>query len=330
MIGSLSLGLSWRDAVEHDSEAYLDERRVADLIVALTYEQQLLAYRYLQHPGPAYLHAFRTRGDEIYSEIHGFLFHALSMDARLGVEKIKESHQAFEVAATRAFERAQLGKIDDARLRERGFDDRAAALGSFGTGFDGTVAATNRERGARITIRLRTGEQMPERDESHTAVANTALLKRVHSTPTSTPAISSPTTFHSATGAPPLRVLIVDDEHAIREIQRRLLTRAGFDVVLASSGAAARDVMLREHVDLVVSDLRMPGSMDGYALLDWMSQERPALAQTALLATGDVSGAASVALPVPIDRILNKPFEGVEFVRRVRGALGIAPSGAPV
>ncbi len=657
MIGSLSLGLSWRDAVERDSEAYSDERRVADLIIALTYEQQLIAYRYLQHPGPAYLDAFRARGDEIYSEIHSYLFHALSMDARLGVENIKESHQEFEVAATRAFEHVQLGRIDEARLRLRGLDDRAAALGSavrqflearsrqrvdfrreydalsqrlhvaqglvavaliglaflvssllrrrvilpldqlsraarrigdgdlssrigpqpyveldavaigfnhmadrikssreaavaqnqelrdaldhlhttqeelvqheklsamgqmlaglahelnnplggilgmaellraeladsphtenramgvelaaplerealratalvrslldfarkpsgelesvnlaaavstavglrahafaqagktihvevppelsviadaqklqhavvnlvnnaldaivagggvglevcaaadsdgfvrlefdddgtgianldavftpfyttkaagkgtglglmlvrrFVTEFAGTVAATNRERGARITIRLRAGERMPERIDSNSAVANTALLDRVRSTPASTPAIPAPISVPSAMAVPLLKVLVVDDEHAIREIQRRLLTRAGFDVVVAASGAAARDVMLREHVDLVVTDLRMPGAMDGSALLDWMSRERPALAQTALLATGDVSGAASVALPVPIDRIVNKPFEGAEFVQRVREALGIVPSGAAV
>ena len=123
-------------------------------------------------------------------------------------------------------------------------------------------------------------------------------------------------------------MLVVDDESSIREIQRRLLARAGFDVLVASGGTEARDIMLRERVDLVVSDLRMPGEMDGYALLAWMERERPALAESVLLATGDVSGAVPVALPVPLQRILNKPFEGAEFVRRVRAALGITPPGA--
>ena len=120
-------------------------------------------------------------------------------------------------------------------------------------------------------------------------------------------------------------MLAVDDEPSIREIQRRLLTRAGFDVLVASGGTEARDIMLPERVDLVVWDLRMPGEMDGYALLAWMERERPALAESVLLATGDVSGAVPVALPVPLQRILNKPFEGAEFVRRVRVALGITP-----
>ena len=91
--------------------------------------------------------------------------------------------------------------------------------------------------------------------------------------------------------------------------------------IAPSGGAEARDIMLRERVDLVVSDLRMPGEMDGYALIEWMQRERPALAESALLATGDVSGAASVAFPVPVERLLKKPFEGAEFVRRVRAAL---------
>jgi CheY-like chemotaxis protein/anti-sigma regulatory factor (Ser/Thr protein kinase) len=117
------------------------------------------------------------------------------------------------------------------------------------------------------------------------------------------------------------RVLVVDDEPAIREIQRRLLGRAGLDVVLASSGLEACEVLQREHVDLVISDLRMPGEMDGRALLEWIDRERPELAQHALLATGDVAGNASLAFPVPADRLLSKPFDRTEYLQRVFGAL---------
>jgi CheY-like chemotaxis protein len=93
------------------------------------------------------------------------------------------------------------------------------------------------------------------------------------------------------------------------------------EVVLASSGLEARDVLMREHVDLVISDLRMPGEMDGRALLDWIDRERPELTQRALLATGDVVGQASIAFPVPAHRVLSKPFERSEYLHRVMGAL---------
>ena len=77
-------------------------------VVALTYEQQLAAYRFLQKPDTLHLVMFRARGESVYLEIRGYLFHELSMDARLQVENIKETHQQFEVAAERHF----LGKGD--------------------------------------------------------------------------------------------------------------------------------------------------------------------------------------------------------------------------
>lgn len=102
-------------------------------------------------------------------------------------------------------------------------------------------------------------------------------------------------------------------------------------MVVAATGVAARDIVLTEHIDLVVSDLRMPGEMDGRALLAWLDTERPDLGRTALLATGDVSGDvsgdASLALPLPPHRILNKPFEGKDYVLRVRAALGLVEVG---
>ncbi|MEP7001249.1 MAG: ATP-binding protein, partial [bacterium] len=180
--------------------------------------------------------------------------------------------------------------------------------------FGGTVAASNLPKGgARITLKLCRGAAV-DHDEPVVAPPPLALL------PAPTP----------AGGEGRQRVLVVDDEPSIREIQRRLLTRAGLDVLVASGGVEARDILLREHVDLVVSDLRMPGEMDGYALLEWMERERPALSETALLATGDVTGTASIALPVPEERILSKPFDGAEFVRRVRAALAVVPAIAAV
>jgi CheY-like chemotaxis protein len=184
----------------------------------------------------------------------------------------------------------------------------------FVTEFGGSVTASNLPKGgARITVTLCRGEAG---DAEETVVEAPSL-----------PLMSA---LARAKDEAHQRVLVVDDEPAIREIQRRLLTRAGFEVLVASSGVEARDILLREHVDLVVSDLRMPGEMDGYALLEWMERERPALSGTALLATGDVSGAASIALPVPAERILSKPFNGADFVRRVRAALDVVPAVAAV
>jgi C4-dicarboxylate-specific signal transduction histidine kinase/CheY-like chemotaxis protein len=622
--------MSLRNAVERDSDAFLDEQRIADQIVALTYEQQLAAYRFLQRSDTVHLNAFRARGQRVYGEIRQYLFHDLSSDARLQVENIKELHQDFEVAAERAFELAELGQTDAARRRLVGLDERAATLdaavakflvartqqrsayrqthdernqqlrmalllvavallslvivlsvvlrrhllvpldqlaataqrlgegdasarvppqpfqefdvvaegfnrmadsvqlgreameaqneellqtldhlqttqeelvqheklsamgqmlaglahelnnplagvlgmaehlrvelaesrdpsvqrmgrelaeplerealrakslvrnllnfarkpsGSLesvalaaavstavglrahafaqkaktlhvivspdlyvladaqklqhaivnvvnnaldaiiagdgtgltiaaspvgddevrvdfdddGTGIADLVAAfvpfyTTKASGEGTGLGLSLVEQFINEFGGSVAASNhptrgariTLFLKRwngpVDDPPTAFPA-SEPMGAVAVADAPRRRVLVVDDEPAIREVQRRLLGRAGLEVLLASSGVEARELLLREHVDLVISDLRMPGEMDGRALLEWIDRELPELARHALLATGDVAGDASLAFPVPADRLLSKPFDRTEYLQRVLGAL---------
>lgn len=632
MGGSVMLAMSWHDAVEDDAESFLAEQRIADDIVALAYEQQLAAYRYLQQPDSVSIGVFRARGDSAFRELHDYLFQDLSIEARNQVESIKEAHQAFEVSAERTFDLVRRGRTGDARLRlaeldahvtrlggavgkflaararqrdamrqrhevvshrlrvslacfavallalgyglanmlrrrvllplddlaaaakqlgdgdggarvppqpyqefdvvriafnhmadrvrasgeatrtqneelrealahlhatqeelvqheklsamgqmlaglahelnnplagilgmaeglrtdlaesshadsremglalavplERealranalvrslltfarkpsgpltsvrlsdavttavglrahafaqagmvltvgvppelfvtadsqklqhaivnvinnaldaivetrgtrldihacaegadvvridfdddgaGFSDVGAAFRPFfttkeagkGTGlglmlvqrfvneFGGTVTAQNRSvGGAQITLRLRNG-----------AIETIGTEAPREPAPADGPIPQSRRDGH--------RILVVDDEPSIREVMRRLLTRQGFDVILASTGAQARDIMLAEHVDLVVSDLRMPGEMDGYALFSWMERERPALAATALLSTGDMTGEGHARLPVPAERTLSKPFIGTDVVHRIRRALGI-------
>lgn len=62
-------------------------------------------------------------------------------------------------------------------------------------------------------------------------------------------------------------VLVVDDALTIRELQRSILERAGYDVVTAASGAEALDRLGSGDVDLVLTDVEMPG-MDGFELTE--------------------------------------------------------------
>jgi two-component system response regulator PilR (NtrC family) len=70
------------------------------------------------------------------------------------------------------------------------------------------------------------------------------------------------------------RILIVDDEQSMREWMRILFQRAGFDVLVAEDGLAARDLLAREYVDVVLTDIRMP-RLDGLALLHVASEMAP-------------------------------------------------------
>lgn len=62
------------------------------------------------------------------------------------------------------------------------------------------------------------------------------------------------------------KILVIDDEQSIRNLLDTLLRRKGYDVVLAENGPKGLDLFRREHPDVIVLDLKMPG-MDGLTVL---------------------------------------------------------------
>jgi len=70
------------------------------------------------------------------------------------------------------------------------------------------------------------------------------------------------------------KVMFVDDEEGVRVSWNRYLSAHGFDVTTAEDGAKAISKLRNEEVDVVVSDLKMPG-IDGIQLLEWIHSKRP-------------------------------------------------------
>ncbi len=62
------------------------------------------------------------------------------------------------------------------------------------------------------------------------------------------------------------KILVIDDEPGIRSLLDTLLSRKGYDVVLAENGRKGLELFRREHPDVIVLDLKMPG-MDGFTVL---------------------------------------------------------------
>ena len=62
------------------------------------------------------------------------------------------------------------------------------------------------------------------------------------------------------------KILVVDDEQVFRIIFDRLLSRKGYEVILAENGQEGLELLQREHPHAVILDLKMPG-MDGIAVL---------------------------------------------------------------
>lgn len=74
----------------------------------------------------------------------------------------------------------------------------------------------------------------------------------------------------------PLRLLLVDDDAAIREVSVAILAKRGYEVLAAEDGVQALEMLTQSCPDLVITDLRMP-RMSGFELLEIMRERFPRL-----------------------------------------------------
>ena len=126
-----------------------------------------------------------------------------------------------------------------------------------------------------------------------------------------------------------MKILVADDEQAVRESLRRSLSFNGYDVVLAEDGAEAVELIEKEQPTLVILDVMMP-QMDGLEVcrtLRSSGDDRPILLLTARDGVSDrVAG-----LDAGADDYLPKPFALEELLARVRSLFrrSITESQAP-
>src|SRR5471032_2195502 len=116
------------------------------------------------------------------------------------------------------------------------------------------------------------------------------------------------------------KVLLVDDEESILSSLRRLLRGQPYDVLLASSGAQALEIMGQHPVDLVMSDARMPG-MDGATLLAQIHQRHPATTRILLTGYADLPTIIKAINEGQIHRYISKPWNDEEMLLTLRQAL---------
>lgn len=122
-----------------------------------------------------------------------------------------------------------------------------------------------------------------------------------------------------------LRILVVDDEPAIRKGVGRYLRQRGCAVEIAADGAKALDLVARVPFDAIVTDLQMP-VMDGETLWRRAIMLHPHLRRRFLFCS---------ALPLPVSiaaepriRFLPKPFELSDLWTALTDLLGDTPSSA--
>jgi len=123
-----------------------------------------------------------------------------------------------------------------------------------------------------------------------------------------------------AAGAPrPPKVLLVEDDAAVLRLEQMQLASLGFDVTSASDGANALQLAeALDHIDYLVTDLIMPGTLTGYVLASRVRQLHPEAA--VVFASGYTVEAALSADPVDGAVFLKKPFRRRELAEAMRRA----------
>jgi two-component system OmpR family response regulator len=122
----------------------------------------------------------------------------------------------------------------------------------------------------------------------------------------------------------PIRLLLVDDEAALREPLAEYLSRQGFEVAQAASAAEARSLIRDDGADLVLLDIMMPGE-DGLSLCRHLVETR-SIPTIFLTAKGEPTDRI-VGLEIGADDYVVKPFEPRELVARIRSVLRRAARG---
>jgi two-component system KDP operon response regulator KdpE len=118
--------------------------------------------------------------------------------------------------------------------------------------------------------------------------------------------------------APPLKVLVVDDEPPIRKLLRMGLGTQGYEILDAPNGKIALDLMA-EKPDLVILDLGLP-DIQGLELLRKMRAQNEGVPIVVLSSRGD-EVAKVQALDLGADDYVTKPFGMDELLARIRAAL---------
>jgi len=117
-----------------------------------------------------------------------------------------------------------------------------------------------------------------------------------------------------------LTLLFVDDEPSILSALRRLFRPHGYRIMMAESGAAGLEILEREAVDLVISDMRMP-EMDGATFLKHVRQRWPDVMRILLTGYADITSTVAAINEGEIYRYISKPWDDNEIVLVVREAL---------
>ncbi|MCH8285683.1 response regulator [candidate division KSB1 bacterium] len=120
------------------------------------------------------------------------------------------------------------------------------------------------------------------------------------------------------------KVLIVDDEDDIISFQQDILSNYSCEVDVASSGKKALTKLNKKGYDVIISDIKMPGKIDGINLYKELKKIKPGLEKRMIFTTGDIVSVKTQKFLEDVDNLyLKKPFLISEFIDKVNQCLKV-------
>jgi DNA-binding response OmpR family regulator len=116
------------------------------------------------------------------------------------------------------------------------------------------------------------------------------------------------------------RILLVDDDEAVRNMMSATLERKGFDVISATNVTEALKLIITETFDVLITDLHMPNPSDGFAVITAMRHAQPDALTLLVSGYPDVKSAMDAIL-LEADDIIVKPFEPGKLAELVHDKL---------
>jgi CheY-like chemotaxis protein len=118
-------------------------------------------------------------------------------------------------------------------------------------------------------------------------------------------------------------ILLIEDEPSVTAFVRAALERHGYTVVPAASGAEGVERLTTGSFGGVISDIRMPGPINGAEVHEWIRNHRPELQQRLILMSGDTANSKTQALlansGIPC---IEKPFRVEKLISIVENTFG--------
>ncbi len=116
------------------------------------------------------------------------------------------------------------------------------------------------------------------------------------------------------------KILVVDDDFAVRLLLERIIQKGGYEVFVATNGKTAQDLVQQNPIDLVIVDLNMP-VFDGLRFLRWIREDLKLAIPVIIFTAQKVEGIEERSKAAGASAVLFKPKSPLQILQKIKELL---------